>query len=77
MTRGSDERIAVLEEQHTNAKQERDEIKADVAAIRQCTNEIKITLSKQKSFLGGIAFLATAVGFFLKWAWEYLNKLTQ
>ena len=75
--RSSEERIAVLEEQHATAREDRDEIKSDVAAIRQCTDEIKTTLSKQRSFLGGIAFLATAVGFFLKWAWEYLNKLTQ
>ena len=71
------ERIAVLEEQHLTAKEERDELKADVAAIRQCTNDIKNTLAKQRSFLGGIAFLATSVGFFLKWAYEYLAKLTQ
>ena len=75
--RSPEERIAVLEEQNTTAKEERDEIKADVAAIRKCTYDIKETLTKQRSFLGGIAFLATAVGFFLKWAYEYLHKLIQ
>ena len=67
----------MLEEQQNTGKEERDEIKADVTAIRTCVDDIKETLTKQRSFLGGIAFLATALGFFLKTAYEYFHKLVQ
>jgi len=72
-----EERVAVLEDQRVVAKEDRDEIKTDVAAIRTSLDDIKKTMMKQKSFLGGVAFAATSLGFFIKAAWEYLQKSIQ
>lgn len=72
----NEERIAVLESKQDGIKEQLEDIETEITDCSANISQINTKLAKQQSFLAGIAFLATAIGFFLKAAWGYLqNKL--
>lgn len=75
--RSPEERIAVLEEQHTTVKEELDDIQGSLKEITSSLVLIDTKLAKQQSFWAGVTFLAAIVGVLTRTGYEYLQRVFQ
>ena len=70
----SDERIAVLEEQHRQFGKEFRRVEDTLDDMNKQLTEINRVVSRQRGFWAGVTFLASIVGFAISQVWQFLHR---